>query len=177
LNEVVKVEKLLSQDGPGIKDIWHTYHAAKRDAHGLALAGSVCTKVLLRAKSSPLMIFPVYKSPDAYLILLSQFQQNVFLFTYLDEYKKNPAAATPWLSLALYDDLATTKDVGLLRADFMPSVSKMEAEVLAEMVLDAYDTSFETTTELFNHKPQAFSFDSFIQATSLKFKSKYLRSS
>jgi ATP11 protein len=42
----------------------------------------------------------------------------------ISEYKRNPNTASPWLSVALYDDLAADKGITLIRSDFLPHLSK-----------------------------------------------------
>ena len=176
LREICKLELFESEGRDACAEIWRAYHEEKRDAAGAVLTRDVCARVLERAKQCPMFVFPVFKSTDgAFLMMLSQFQQNVFLFTSLEEYKQNPHGATPWLSIALYDDLTATKDLGLLRADFMPSVSKKEAQVLAEMLVDAYDVSFADHCQRFNLTPQSFSFDLYSKSAADKFSSKFTK--
>ena len=106
-------------------------------------------------------------------MMLSQFQANAFLFTYLEEYKTNPSTASPWLSIGVYDELITSNGLGLIRTDFMPSVSKKEANVVTEMLLDRYGASFSMWLEPFNSKPNSFNFDQYIQDSN-KFTNKFL---
>ena len=51
---------------------------------------------------------------------VSQFQTpNYFLLALLEDYKMDPAAAQPILTVSVFDDLAETKDVVLLRCDII----------------------------------------------------------
>ena len=142
--------------------------------------------MMARAKKCSTFVYPVWKtkprlhsteesaldnadtpsssasSSDAFLVLLSQFQQpNYFLFTFLEEYRRDPASAQPWMSVAVYPDLLESKGMGLVRADFMPSISKAEASLLMDMLVDSYSTS-TTHLEAFNLKPHSFNFDAYI---------------
>ena len=61
-------------------------------------------------------IYPIFRE-GGYFMLLSEFQDSCFLFTFLEDYRKNPKAANPWMSLTLYDEFLVDKDLGLLRGD------------------------------------------------------------
>lgn len=68
-------------------------------------------------------IFPVYRD-SGYMMVISQFQDMCFLLTYLEEYRKNPAAANPWMSVTLYDEFIPDKGIGLLRGDVSNQLTK-----------------------------------------------------
>jgi ATP synthase F1 complex assembly factor 1 len=63
-----------------------------------------------------LFLYPVFRE-SGYMTLVSQFQDSCFLLTFLDEYRQNPGAAKPWMSLTLYDEFVADKGLGLLRGD------------------------------------------------------------
>ena len=42
---------------------------------------------------SPVFIHPVFKGEGKFFMVISQFQDNHCLFTYLEDYKKNPQTA------------------------------------------------------------------------------------
>jgi len=174
LKEIVKLELFEQEGREKCEEIWRSYHAEKRDAVGRTITAEACASLLQRAKKCPMMVFPVFKSADSYLMLVGQFQQNVFLLTYLEEYRKNPSTASPWISIAVYDELTSSKGLGMLRADFMPTLTKREAAVLTEMLLAAYVDSLHPHTEAFNLKPNAFSFEQFTQDASTEFAPKFL---
>jgi len=50
-------------------------------------------------------------------MVLSEFQDSCFLYTFLEDYRKNPKTANPWMSLTLYEDFLDDKGLGLLRGD------------------------------------------------------------
>ena len=174
LKEIVKLELFEQEGREKCEEVWRSYHAEKRDAVGTTIPAEACKSLLQRAKKCPMMIFPVFKSTGSFLMLVGQFQQNVFLLTYLEEYRKNPNTASPWISIAVYDELTSTKGLGMLRADFMPNLTKREAEVLTEMLLAAYVDSLHPHTEAFNLRPNAFSFEQFTQDASKEFAAKFI---
>jgi hypothetical protein len=51
------------------------------------------------------------------MTLISQFQDSCFLFTFLEDFRKNPTGATPWMCLTLYDEFLRDKGLGLIRGD------------------------------------------------------------
>lgn len=61
-----------------------------------------------RAKHNPFFIFPVRKA-TGYYILLCQNQDKSFIYTYLEDYKKDPSNATPYLVITMFDELVFKK--------------------------------------------------------------------
>lgn len=174
LSDVVKLELFAEESADRCKEIWSAYHSEKKDSSGISVTKEVCNEILQRAKKCPMFVFPIYKGLDAYLMMLCQFQNNIFLFTYLEEYKSNPSTASPWMSIAVYDDLLVTKGMGLMRSDFMPSISKKEATVLNEMLIDAYGPMFAKHTEPFNIKPESFYFETYSKDMSSTYSGRFL---
>ena len=67
--------------------------------------------------------------------MLAQWQDNVCLFTFLEEYKKNPHSAEPWAAMTMYNELVNTHAVALSRFDYNPlHLSKVEAKHLMELL-------------------------------------------
>jgi hypothetical protein len=52
-----------------------------------------------------------------YFTLIQQFQGNTFMLAFLDDFKKNPAMADPYLTVTCYEDLAADKGLVLARGD------------------------------------------------------------
>ena len=44
-------------------------------------------------------------------------KHSMFAMTFLDDYKRNPASALPWISVLLFGDLVESKQLGLMRAE------------------------------------------------------------
>lgn len=63
-----------------------------------------------------MFVLPVFRD-KGYMTLISQYQDICFLITSLEEFRKNPTAATPYLSMTLYDDFIHDKGLGLVRGD------------------------------------------------------------
>lgn len=125
-----------------------------------------------------------------FFTLLSQFQDKYCLFTYLDDYKANPATAQPYLTLTLYDDLVEDKGLALARADYglllgrevrqLPGAwssvllsalltqpippSAQEATRLVLLLRRYYlDDERYKTVDTFNNVPQAFDINSYFE--------------
>ena len=55
------------------------------------------------AARCPLFILPVHRGPDnGFFNLLCQLQGEHFLFTFLDDYRANPATAQPYMTISAY---------------------------------------------------------------------------
>jgi ATP11 protein len=59
--------------------------------------------------------------------VLIQFQGKHCLITYLEDYKANPAAAMPYSTLTLFDELVDKKGLVLIRGDVTNNLSRQEA--------------------------------------------------
>ena len=130
LGEVAKVEMLEAEEPERISAIWDSFHEHRPELAGCSVAAEEHLKITERARESPLFIFPVRRE-QGHFMLLSQFNapSDMFVMTFLEDYKQNPAAAQPWLSVTLFGELLTSKAVGLLRVDIAPErLSKQEGE-------------------------------------------------
>ena len=86
------------------------------------------------------------------------------LCTYLEEYKRNPDTASPWLCVAVFDDFVEDKSMALVRGDFTPNLSKVEGELTSRLILHGYfdDEGYEFV-EAFNKTPESFDYNKFIE--------------
>ena len=65
-----------------------------------------------------MFVFPVPKQDDnSYFMLVCQNQQKSFILTYLEDFKRNPMSANPYLVLTLFDELVRGKGLALMRGD------------------------------------------------------------
>lgn len=51
-------------------------------------------------------------------MLFAQWQDNYCIFTFLDDYRRNPSTAEPYLALTMFDDFLDRKELVLVRGDF-----------------------------------------------------------
>ena len=86
-----------------------------------------------------------------------------FVMTSLEEYQKNEATAQPWASVHLFDELVTSKGVGLLRAEVVPErLTTPEAAHLLLLIQRFYGTSSYDKVWTFNHAERHFDFDGYL---------------
>ena len=140
LGEVAKVELFEAEEPDRIGAIWDSFHEDRPELAGCSVTAEEHVKITERARESPLFIFPVRRE-QGHFLLLSQFntQSDMFVMTFLEDYKQNPAAAQPWLSVTLFGDLLASKAVGLLRVDIAPErLSKPEGERVMALARHAW---------------------------------------
>ena len=82
------------------------------------------------------------------------------MLTFLEDFKKNPLSANPYLVLTLFDELIRVKHLALLRGDVISNMTQDEGGTVMEMLLDSYlvDSEFEKVRQ-FNHNPSQFDFE------------------
>ena len=91
-----------------------------------------------------MFVLPVPKD-NGYFMLLCQNQQKAFVCTYLEDFKKNPLTANPYLVLTLFDELVRVKQIALMRGDVISNMTQDEGGAVMEMLLDSYlvDSEYE----------------------------------
>ena len=173
LEEIVKKELLEDKTAAEVSDIWYTYHEEKENVHGIILSGSDGEKVLKRAKDCPFFVQPVFRGDDGFFMMVSQFQPpSYFLLAYLEDYKMDPAAAQPLMSLSLFLDFAEKLDLTLVRCDIInKGIEDFEGLKVANSLLDSYRNDEEyDSVRVFNKKADTFDIDDFISCQNQKWK-------
>lgn len=94
------------------------------------------------------------------------------IYTFLEDYKKDPNKANPYMVLTLYDELIYRKGcsisnnlgLGLARVDIIGDLNKREAEVIYNLTSDYFvkEPLFNKVLQ-FNHKPNEFNYEEHIQ--------------
>jgi ATP synthase mitochondrial F1 complex assembly factor 1 len=164
LQEVMKKDMIENETTDRLKTIWTEYHHTKATSVGLTITQDENEKIAARLRESPMFIFPVFKDDKGgNLILLSQMLEKFVMYTYLEEYKQNPQAASQWASLIIYDDFVESKGLALVRGDMSPQMVREEGDVLTRCTLHAYldDDAYAKFVKAFNHTPDAFDFQAY----------------
>ena len=89
-----------------IGKIWETHHNDQPDSAGACCDAAEHDLLVERGRESPLFVFPLRRD-GGHLMLLSQFDPKhaMWVMCYLEDYKRNPELAPPWLSAQLFPDL------------------------------------------------------------------------
>ena len=163
LTDIVKLPILKREPTAKIAEIWKTYHEGRGDAIGRDIPAKTAQVLVDRAGAAPTFLFPVFRDAGHFM-LLSQFQnRRHFIFTFLEDYKKNPALARPYLTLTMHDELANDKDIVLLRGDVEKQMLKEEADHVVSQVVESYCIASRYSSNsgalTFNQNPNAFDLD------------------
>jgi ATP synthase F1 complex assembly factor 1 len=146
------------------QEIWTKHHAEQKDTTSIAFNGEEGRDFLRRAKSCPFFIQPIFRE-EGFFNLLCQFQSpSFFLLAYLDDYKTSPEKANPLVTFSVFDDLATSHDLTLVRGEVVDrSVTFEEGEKIIKAMIHAYkdDNEFQHV-EAFNKTPEKFDFEAYI---------------
>ena len=96
-------------------------------------------------------------------MVVSQFQEpSYFLLAFLEDYTMDPAAAQPLITISVFDDLAETKDVVLLRCDIInKGIEDDEGYKICQNLIKDY--LHGDAVQMFNTKPDAFNIDDFVK--------------
>ena len=166
LGDVAKLSLLETEEPARISALWDAFHDDKECVAGASLAPDEHASIVDRGAESPMFVFPIRRE-GGHFMLLSQYAtaHRMFALTSLAEYQQNPAMAQPWASLHLFDELLTTKGVGLLRAEVAPErLTTDEAAHLVLLLRRFYGTAQYDKVWMFNHAEKHFDLDAYVAA-------------
>jgi hypothetical protein len=164
LKDILKTELLQDRTRDDIQHLWTHYHADKPHVLGLVRNGLEGQKLARRAQESPFFLQPVFRD-DGYFMLVSQFQSDAhcFLMAYLEDYKLDPARATPLLTVSVFNDYADSLDLSLVRCDVVNTqISMREAELVVMSTLQAYTSKDKSLVYTFNHHSADFDVQEYV---------------
>lgn len=165
LDGVVNMDLFITQTPEIIDQIWSDYHATSSTAIGLSISSAEHEKLKQRGSATPFFIHPVVRD-TGYFMMLSQFQDNAFLVTYLEDFKTNPQNAQPYMTVTIYDELQHSKDLVLVRSDIcsLTTINKQDSDFITRTLIQSYinDDMYQNVYN-FNKHPQEFNFEKYIQ--------------
>ena len=87
LREVVKISAFEKETADTCTMIWDEFHHAKNTNVSTVLTAAQYGNLVSRGKSSPMFIQPVPKGPSPnHFVLVSQFQEKSFVYTFLGDF-------------------------------------------------------------------------------------------
>jgi hypothetical protein len=161
LEDIVKYALLERESPTKIKEIWNTFHDKRVDSVATIWSGEEFAGIAERKRRCPRFIYPVLKGDGKFFNLVAEWQDNFCIFTYLDDYRKSPGSAEPYLSIALFDDLLVRKQLVLVRGDFSGHLTKRDAVHIVNLMRHFYFAE-PKWVELFNRDPGSFDFTTFL---------------
>ena len=162
LNAIVKEDLLSKESSSSIASIWTEHHAAKQDCIASTLSPTDHALLRQRGDATPYFVFPVHREQGLFT-MLSQFQDQYILFTYLEAFKQNPQTAPPYLVVAMYDELLVSKQLSLVRGEIVNELDKSEATTLLDRFLGMYlDPTRYAMVEQFNNAPATLDFEAYL---------------
>ena len=95
------------------------------------------------------------------------------MLTFLEDFKKNPKTANPYLVITCFDELVRAKQIALLRGDVISHMTQDEGATVMDQLLDSYliDSEYEKVRQ-FNHSPAYFDFEKHTRDSMISFKTK-----
>lgn len=166
LTDVAKTDLLEGEPPARVSALWEGFHDDKQFVAGVSIDPSEYNAIADRGGESPTFVFPVRRD-NGHFMLFSQYStaQRMFVFTFLEDYRKNPAMAQPWASVHLFDELIVSKGLGLLRAEVASErLTTPEAAHLLLLVRRYYGTDHYDKAWQFNHFQQRFDLDAYLAA-------------
>lgn len=109
-----------------------------------------------------MFVLPV-KRKEGFFNLVVQNQDKSFIYTFIEDYKKDPSNATPYLVITLYDELLFKKGLILVRGDIIGDLTVEDSHKLFQMTKDFYsvESLFKRVLD-FNKNSRKFNVNSHI---------------
>jgi hypothetical protein len=161
LDQVVKPQLLERESPARIREIWTEYHDSRLDCVASAWGPGEYGALRERARRCPRMLYPVLKGDGKFFNLVAEWQDKYCIFTWLEDYRRDPSRAEPYLSVALFDDFLDRKQVVLVRGDFSGHLRKRDAAHILNLMRFYYFQE-PKWVETFNKDPGAFDFTAFL---------------
>lgn len=133
---------------------------------------SLLSIVITHYTHSPFFVQPIFRD-DGFFMLMSQFQEPCyFLLAYLEDYKMDPAAAQPLMTMSIFNDYADKLDLALVRVDIInKGIQDFEGYKVAGSLLESFKNEEEyDKVKAFNGKPDLFDVDDYISVQNKKWK-------
>jgi ATP synthase F1 complex assembly factor 1 len=173
LDEIVKLDLLKGKSQDEVELIWKEYHKELKNTVGTVLSGEDGFKVLSRAQECSFFVQPIFRE-GGFFTLVSQFQSpSYFLLAYLEEYKSDASTSQPLIAISVYNDLASTKHITLIRGEVInKGILLEEGEKIIHQLIEAYrdDDLFYGHVRTFNKNPSKFNYNNFLEQQRLKWK-------
>jgi ATP synthase F1 complex assembly factor 1 len=171
LDEIVKLDLLMGKEQNEVELIWKEYHKGLTNTVGSVLSGEDGMKVLSRAQECSFFVQPIFRE-GGFFTLVSQFQSpSYFLLAYLEDYKSDASTSQPLIAISVYNDLASTKHITLIRGEVInKGILLEEGEKVIQQLIEAYrdDHQFYAHVRTFNKKPSNFNYNDFMEQQRLK---------
>ena len=108
-------------------------------------------------RRSPFFIFPVRRGEGKFFNLISQFQPPHCIFTFMEDFQRNPQLAEPYFAMTFFEDFKDSKGLVLVRGDFSGHINKADATRLLQLTKHFYIDQ-PKLVETFNQRPAEFDF-------------------
>mmetsp|Transcript_62950 Transcript_62950/g.73258 ORF Transcript_62950/g.73258 Transcript_62950/m.73258 type:complete len:201 (-) Transcript_62950:60-662(-) len=163
LREIMKMSMIEREMPHVVASIWEQYHRERPQNVSRVVQKSDYSTIRKNSKESPMFLVPI-KRKAGHLVLLGQNQGLSYMFTYLEDFKKNPATAHPYLILTMFDELLFTKGLVLVRGDIVNLTltreeSKFAMDETFRLMQDP--TLYHELVYKFNHQPHEFDYEKF----------------
>lgn len=173
MDEIVKLDLLTGKGQDEVELIWKEYHKELKNTVGTVLSGEDGSKVLSRAQECSFFVQPIFRE-GGFFTLVSQFQSpSYFLLAYLEDYKSNASTSQPLIAVSIYNDLASTKHISLIRGEVInKGILLEEGEKIIHQLIESYrdDDQFYGHVRTFNKNPSNFNYNNFLEQQRLKWK-------
>eukprot|EP00351_Strombidinopsis_sp_SopsisLIS2011_P002840 CAMPEP_0116882228 /NCGR_PEP_ID=MMETSP0463-20121206/14430_1 /TAXON_ID=181622 /ORGANISM="Strombidinopsis sp, Strain SopsisLIS2011" /LENGTH=67 /DNA_ID=CAMNT_0004535143 /DNA_START=254 /DNA_END=457 /DNA_ORIENTATION=+ len=58
--------------------------------------------------------------------------------TYLEDFRKNPLSANPYIVITCFDELIRKRDLALIRGDVICNMDRDEGSIILQQLIDSY---------------------------------------
>uniref|UniRef100_A0A7S1C6F8 ATP synthase mitochondrial F1 complex assembly factor 1 n=1 Tax=Bicosoecida sp. CB-2014 TaxID=1486930 RepID=A0A7S1C6F8_9STRA len=161
LDQIIKLPLLEREHPHHIRDIWLDYHSDRKDCVADVYTPEEYNGIMDRARRFPMFVVPVRKGDGKFFMLVAQWQERHCMFAFLDDFKKNPYAAEPYLAVTLYDDFIKRKQLVLVRGDKSGHLTQLESLKVMSLIKKFY-LEDDRWVRTFNETPDEFDWQRYL---------------
>jgi ATP synthase F1 complex assembly factor 1 len=163
LNDICDVKMLENEAPDKIIELWKQFHMKKYCVFS-SIPSQTYTSLNVRLQRNPMFILPLPREQKVEFVFM-QVQDDIVLFTSLQEYKEKGINSQPLLVIKHYTELKDSKQLVLMRGEIFPQkVTLLEAQLLVNQLQMHYlDDKRYQNVERFNKYPQHFDYNSLLE--------------
>ena len=166
LDEIVRLPLFKTLDPLTLRNHWLNQFSLNDRVISGVLSRSEWSTVRDNSLACPMFIVPVKREDGSSFNMVSQFQDGKHcLLTYLEQYRSDPSKAPPYMALSIYDELVSSKEVALLRADIIAAdITKPVGNRIVKYLREFYaDPGKFEWVKAFNCRPREFDYSSLVR--------------
>ena len=167
LEDVAKVDLLRQVDADEVERIWVGFFKEREGALAAVVKPETWHLMEERLRVCPRFVIPVPRGERGVVTVYLEYspEEQTVMFTLLDAYKRDGAAANPLVRTTFFSDLERSHEIILMQGSVEEDMIPIDDARLLINQLQIYylsNSKFNTHVTTFNYRPDRFDFDALV---------------